>query len=151
MHATVDIRNNSVVIIGPPASGKTYLSKLLAKDNPGHELVHTDNYIRYGYEESLYQLLNHIKQTARPLIIEGILGYRLLRKGVELNCYYPEMVIELEISEALMLHTYRKERGASKNISAVRAMVKANATVLTKYKAMPNPSPPQWIKLKNQY
>lgn len=151
MHLHVDIGTKDVVIIGPPASGKTYLSELLAKDNPGHELIHTDDYIKYGYEEALYQLLNDIKQIDRPLIIEGILGYRLLRKGVQLDCFNPEMVIELEISEALMLQTYQRQRGADKDITAVKAMVKANETVLRNYKAIRNTRPPQWITIKNNY
>lgn len=150
MHVHVDIEKKNVLIIGWPAAGKTHLSKLLARDNPGHKVIHTDDYIKYGYKESLYRILMELSGIRKPTIIEGIQGYRLLRKGVELNCYYPDIVIELEISEALMYRTYKNER-ADKDASALKGFINTHKKILNDYKQMTNTKPPQWHKIKNNY
>lgn len=150
MHVHVDIGTKNVLIIGIPAAGKTYLSKLLAKDNPDHRLIHTDDYIKFGFKESLYKLLMDLGGINQPTIIEGMLGYRLLRKGLELDCYCPDMVIEVEISKALFHRTYECER-LGKDIGAVNAFIKAQQKILLEYQTTYNSKPPEWIKLKNNY
>jgi len=151
MHIHVDIESKNVLIIGCPASGKTYTSKLLAKDNPSHLVIHTDDYIKYGYKESLYKLILDMSLYVNaPTIIEGVLGYRLLRKGVELDCYYPDIVVELEISEALMYKTYSKER-QTKDVSYLKGFNASHQKILADYKQIINPKPPQWITIKNSY
>lgn len=150
MHITVDIEKKTCVIIGKPAAGKTYLSGLLHKDNPSHYLIHTDDYIKYGYKEALYKLLMDMGKIRQPMIIEGVLGYRLLRKGVELDCFYPDIVVELEISDALMYKTYSKERG-NKDQHYLDSFNKSHGKILADYKKMPNPYPPQWHRLFNSY
>ena len=150
MHAQVDIGNKNVLIIGKPASGKTFLAKQLAHDNPGHHLVHTDDYIKYGYKEALYKLLMDLGGINKPTIIEGVLGYRLLRKGVELNCYYPDIVIELEISDARMFQTYKEQR-QTKDESYLKGFNAAHQKILNDYKTMVNKHPPQWHRIQNNY
>lgn len=150
MHIHIDIGASNVLIIGKPAAGKTYLSKLLAIDNPGHKLIHTDDYIRYGYKESLYRLLMELGGTSKLTIIEGVLGYRLLRKGVELDCYYPDIVIEIDIPDNLMYSTYRKQR-PTKDESYLKGFNSSHSKILNDYKAMLNKKPPQWHKLNNYY
>ena len=150
MHPHIDIGNKSVLIIGWPASGKSYVATRLAKDNPNHKLIRTDDYIKYGFVQALYVLLADIQKCKHPTIVEGIQGARLLRKGVETNTYYPDIVIELEITPELMYATYAKER-IGKDTSTLRGFVNSYSTILAAYKAMPNKKPPQWIKLKNQY
>lgn len=150
MHAHIDIGAKNVLIIGQPASGKTYLSKQLAHDNPSHYLIHTDNYMKYGYKESLYRLLMELGGVSKPTIIEGVLGYRLLRKGVELDCYYPDIVVELEITDALMYKTYALER-KEKNMDYLAGFNNAHKKILNDYRGMVNPHPPEWHKIKNNY
>lgn len=153
MHQTVDIGNSTVVIIGPPASGKTYVANKLAHDNPSHKLIHTDDYIAFGFEPSLYYLLDYVVEAKKtqPLIIEGILGYRLLRKGVQQGNFFPDIVIELEITDEQLTRTYKKERGGTSKLDYIRAMMKSNATVLRSYQLLPNNHLPKFIKLKNSY
>lgn len=150
MHLHVDIENKSILIIGKPAAGKTYLSILLAKDNPGHKLIHTDDYIQHGYVESLYILLSDLGKIKSPTIIEGVLGYRLLRKGVQTGVYYPDMVIHVNVPDSLMMRTYAKER-PTKDTSALRGFIRSHTTILNEYFAIPNPHPPQWHEIKNNY
>lgn len=150
MHVTVDIANSNVLIIGKPAAGKTFLAKKLIHDNPKHLLIHTDDYIKYGYKESLYKLLMDMSRICKPTIIEGVLGYRLLRKGVELDCYYPDHVIEILIPDSLMYHTYAAER-PEKDISYLKGFNATHEKILNDYKAMVNKQPPKWHKLHNIY
>jgi hypothetical protein len=150
MHVTLDLGQSDVVIIGWPASGKSYLAKQLSRDNPQHTLIHTDSYSKYGYKEGLYKLMMDIGVTKRPVIIEGVLGYRLLRKGVELDCFYPQMVIELSITTTRMLKMYSSMR-QNKHFPSAYSFAKSLNTILEAYKAMPNSSPPQWHKIANSY
>jgi len=150
MHVQVDIENKNVLIIGMPASGKTFLSNLLKRDNPTHRLLHSDSYIKYGYKQALYKMLEDLGKITGPTIVEGVQGYRLLRKGVELDCYYPDIVIELEITEARMLKTYRNERNG-KDIRYLKGFNQMHEKILSDYFRMNSKKPPQWIKLKNNY
>lgn len=150
MHPLIDIGTKNVLIIGKPASGKTFLTKQLAHDNPGHHVLHTDDYISYGYKEALYAILLNLDSVHKPTIIEGVLGYRMLRKGVELDCYYPNIVIELDITDALMYQCYRRER-PKKDIAYLKGFNATHEKILRDYKAMENPHPPEWHKIQNSY
>lgn len=141
-------KNKDVVIIGWPTSGKTHLSNLL--DSSNHTVIHTDDYMKYGFQESLYQLINDIKNIDGKVIIEGMLGYRLLRKGVELACFFPDVVIELQISKEQLVKTYVAER-PDKEIVPVFSFIKSCETILRDYHAMTNPSKPEWHKIQNNY
>lgn len=143
-----DITGKNILIIGCPASGKTFFSKLLA--NEGHKVFHTDDYMRYGYKESLYAMMEDLAKHKGNTIVEGVQGYRLLRKGVEMNNYYPDIVIELEVPESRMLKTYREQR-PGKKIDSLIAFNKTHQTILNDYKSMPNSKKPLWIKLQNNY
>lgn len=154
MHAHIDITGKNVLIIGCPASGKTYVADALKRDNPKHKLFHTDAYKQYGYVEALYVLIDELKElgTKKNTIVEGVQGYRLLRKGVELNCYYPDIVVELKISDALMRRTYERERDPEK-IRYLKGFNASHQKILNDYKAMAIPAgkKPQWIELQNSY
>lgn len=150
MHLTVDIGKKNVLIIGDPATGKTHLANLLKKDNPGHKLIHTDDFIEHGYKQSLYVLLSFLTNITRPTIIEGILGYRLLRKGLERECYYPDIVIEVVTPEATRIREYKENR-PGKNWGYIKTFNAAHNTILADYKSKANPHPPEWHTIKNDY
>ncbi len=76
----LDITNKNVLIIGCPASGKTWLCKKIEK--PTHTIIHTDDYKSYGYAEGMYIVLDVVKLSEMPTIVEGIYGYRMLKKRV---------------------------------------------------------------------
>ncbi len=148
----IDITGKNVLIIGCPASGKSYLGMLLAGMNPGHDLIHTDDYMPLGYEPALYAILEHLqaRDGSKPTIIEGVQGYRLLRKGVQLDSYYPDIVIELSISEDLMHRTYIRERNEKKR-QYLKGFNGMHRKILNDYRALPNAKPPIWYEVKNHY
>ena len=86
----------NIVVIGYAASGKTHFTNQLAKDYPKAKIYHTDDYIKYGFEQALYVLMEDLKKDHSPFkIIEGILGYRLLRKGAQLGTFYADLIIQV--------------------------------------------------------
>lgn len=151
-----DFTGENVLIIGCPASGKSTIAQMIAERHSGHHLVHTDDYMQHGYEQSLYVLIDELKSGhlngMGDLLIEGILGYRLLRKGVEQDFYYPDVVIELLITDERMERTYNEERDHEK-LKGARSQTKACATILGKYKEMfiPDGQYPEWIQINNEY
>lgn len=148
-----DLKNLNVLIIGCPASGKTYLANKLKQQNVNtHKFFHTDDYMHYGYKDSLYVLLDDMRRVSSNTntIIEGVQGYRLLRKGVELKCYFPDIVIELKISEERLMKTYMTER-IGKKFESVNSFNKMHDKILSEYLSMPNNRKPKWIKIENEY
>lgn len=152
----LDFSGQNVVIIGGPASGKSYLCELLALRHPDHQVIHTDDYMEHGFEQSLYVLIEDLKKNISnedvPFIIEGILGYRLLRKGVELDWFFPDVVIELEITDERLDQTYNELRDPAK-LKGARSQAKACQTILQKYRDMPieEAMKPEWISIFNNY
>lgn len=146
------IQGKNVVILGGPASGKSFLAwQLMGSES--HEHVSTDYYMTHGFEQSLYMLLDDIKYEAIPTphIIEGVIGARLIRKGAEWGTYYPDVIIELRVSDDRLEREYVK-RGEDK-LKGARAMTKSIDTILNAYRSMPVPSDkkPIWITINNEY
>ena len=106
-----NFEKKNVCIIGHPASGKTHLSNLIC---PNHHKIHTDSYIGEGYLAALHSTLHEIHNTDKHTLVEGVICYRLLRKGVELASYYPDIIIRIEISPSKQKEIYEKERDAKK-------------------------------------
>jgi len=142
------IRGKNILIIGNPASGKTYVSGLFPATH--HTIIHTDDYIQHGHVESLYKLLDDMEQIEGNTIIEGVLGYRLLRKGVELGVYFPDIVIELHTSPECVERTYTQQRQPEK-LKNLKGFTAGLGSVLSGYREMFNPFPPIWIQVKNEY
>lgn len=145
----LDIANKNVLIIGCPASGKTWLSKKMAK--PTHTVIHTDDYLYYGYQAGMYCALDAANMSDKPTLVEGIQGYRMLRKGCEYGSYYPDIVIELEISNSRMMQTYMRERDAKK-LKYLKQFNETHAKILNDYRGMcPKHKTPEWISFFNKY
>lgn len=146
----MNIKNKNVLIIGPPASGKTTLASKLHEQNPLHQLIHSDDYMVHGYKEALYVMMADIRKgyfpQAKASIIEGVQGYRLLRKGVELETYYPDLVIELQVSRERQAQIYADERDASK-LKYLQGFDKMHQKILNDYFELVGESKPEWIKM----
>lgn len=77
----MNIDSKHVLILGAPKSGKTTFSKKIKTKY--HYIIHTDDFgEEYGYEQGLYKLIDFIKAKQKNyyVLVEGTLGYRLLRK-----------------------------------------------------------------------
>lgn len=145
----MDFTGKSVLIIGCPASGKTWLCNQLVK--PTHKIIHTDSYKSEGYQMGMYAALNAVTCSDKPTIVEGVHGYRMLRKGAEYGNYYPDIVIEMKVSKQRMMQTYIQERDRNK-IQYLQQFNQTHEKILNDYKDICPPHlKPQWITLENNY
>ena len=147
---TTDLHGKTVVIIGHPATGKTWLGKALAAIT-GRQVIHTDDYIQYGHVEGLYVLLDELQAMEGPHLVEGVMGYRLLRKGAQTGLYYPDVVIHLTVPAECVERTYRQVRKEPEKLPGVKRLGMACDTVLRDYLEMNNPHPPVWWDVQNEY
>ena len=67
-----------------------------------------------------------------------------------MDCYYPDVVIELIVTDEQIERTYQQERD-EKKLKFLKAFEKTNAKILADYKALPNEKPPVWITVLNTY
>lgn len=146
------------VIIGRPGSGKTTVGLLIAEQKQECRLWHTDDYIPYGGVDGLYQMMAEMEEDGyqSPAIIEGVGAYRLLRKGAELDVFYPDVVIELIVTDEQVERVYTKERDASK-LKKMPGFVKGLETVLAGYRQimsvreLEGRTPPVWMRVQNDF
>ena len=118
-----------VVIIGLPAAGKSTVADQVAGILPGHDLYRTDDYIDFGYEQSLYALMKDMAYNTNPRkIIEGVQGYRFLRKTLERDIVV-DCIVEVQTSPQVRAQRYLAR--TQKQLSS--AFEKNLATVLKDY------------------
>lgn len=102
--------SNVVFIYGKSATGKTYLAEKLKAIYRGHLFFHTDDYMSYGFEQSLYALIADIKEIdPARYVVEGVQVPRLIRKG-----FKPSLLIETYCSDSVRVARYRARGEASK-------------------------------------
>lgn len=86
-------RARFVVIIGGPATGKSTLVSVAV--GPAFTLFKSDDYMVHGFESALYVMMKDIARVKKGnVVVEGIQGYRLLRKLAELKKPGPDLIIE---------------------------------------------------------
>lgn len=117
-----------IVVIGLPATGKTYLAERLAKLLPEHRIYHTDDYAEQGYKESLYSLINDVYAGPGKYIVEGVQGYRFLRKNQENSFHNIDLIIEV-VADSLT----RVDRYIDRGKEMTPAFDKNLQTVMAKY------------------
>jgi adenylate kinase family enzyme len=92
----------TIVILGYTKTGKVTIAKKLAQEL-NYPLFESDHYINIkDREQSLYNLIDHVLpyyQSNQPIIIEGILCFRLLRKGLQLNNFSPDLIIKTKCND----------------------------------------------------
>jgi len=144
----MNIKNKNVLIIGPPASGKTTLANELQKQNRTHVVFHSDDYMQFGFEQALYALMDDVELINPPFktIVEGVQGYRMLRKGVQTGRYFPDLVIEMEITREQQLRIYENERDPAK-LKYLKGFAATHNKILNDYFELIGARKPEWIKI----
>ncbi len=111
-----------IFVIGATKTGKVTIAKELSKQLDDRTLFISDDYIRmYGQDGALNMLeqdMNEYYYSGYHIIIEGILGFRLLRKMAKEGCYLPDMVIKTECNKETISYFYEKEE-PGKNLNSV--------------------------------
>lgn len=128
-------KQGTVVIIGYAATGKTFLTTQLEKSLPKAAFWHTDDLInQYDFEEALYVLMPKVTANKNALkIVEGIQGYRLLRKGLQLKTFYADVVIVCQASKETRA---KRIENRGKNINATFKQDKGLDKVWNDYLAL---------------
>ncbi len=112
---------NLILIIGAVKSGKVTIARKLASELDRILLISDDYIERYGQHDALNYLeqeMNDYYYSATPIIVEGILGFRLLRRMIKNGYHLPDMVIKTECSEETIRYFYSKE-DPNKNMNSV--------------------------------
>jgi GTPase SAR1 family protein len=142
----IEPNENLVVIVGPPAAGKTSVAEALAEKFPDYKVYHSDDYMIHGFTDSMYKLMEDIQADPNPkIIVEGIQAARLLRKGVQLGTLFADLVIEVDSPQKEIRYVGRSVPGTPDKPYPYGTM-KSVETVLNEYKAM-NKREPRIIKL----
>jgi len=146
----LDFNEKNICIIGPPASGKTFLSNKIC--NKTHHKIHTDEFLKEGYFMGLHGVMNQLSfLDGKPTLVEGVIGYRLLRKGIELASYYADIVINCIISENKQRYVYLKERNPEK-IKYLQTFNSVHQKIFEQYKNdCPIKKTPIFIDFINEY
>jgi hypothetical protein len=130
-----------VVIIGPPGSGKSHVATVLGESSE-LPIYRTDKFLSDGHVQALYSVIDAAGDEG--YIIEGMVGYRLLRKLKQLKLPPPDIVIQLEADDFMIEESYAK-RNKVCNIKRLRAFCKAHDTVLEDYYQLDGEEPKIWI------
>jgi hypothetical protein len=106
----------SIVVIGFTKTGKITIAKKLSEylDIP---ILISDYYYELSKDKALEYMMYDIKnlETSNiPYIVEGVLCFRLLRKGIQLNNFYPDLIIKTECNDKTIQHFYHKDNESSK-------------------------------------
>lgn len=136
----------TVVVIGPPGSGKTTVGQLLAEQS-GLPLYSTDRYLGYGHLQALYYIMREIGDAG--WIVEGMIGYRLLRKRKQMGMPAPDIVIQLDATDDAIREAY-KSRKRHYNPAHIRNFCKAHETVLSDYLLLDGDMPKVWVHSQSQ-
>jgi deoxyadenosine/deoxycytidine kinase len=132
---------STVVVIGPPGSGKSYVAHLLA-ENSGLPVYCTDKFLGDGHVAALYGLMQAVGDDG--WIVEGMIGYRFLRKRKQLKLPAPDIVIQLDASDEQIARAYAA-RGKPCNIKVLRNFCAAHEKVMSDYLLLDGEAPKIWV------
>lgn len=133
--------SSTVIVIGPPGSGKSYVGELLAEQS-GLPLYSTDEFLGTGHVEALYAVIKAVGDDG--FIMEGMLGYRWLRKQKQLKMAPPDFVIELEATDDEIEEAYRKRQKPC-NMRRIKAFCAAHEKILDDYMLLDGDLPRVWV------
>jgi len=103
---------NTIVILGYTKTGKHTIAKKLAEELNCNLYVSDDYLDRQNPTESLYTLIEAFAddyRAGRQFVVEGVLCFRLLRKGLELGNFFPDVLIKTNCNIETISHFYVKD------------------------------------------
>ena len=144
----------TVVILGYTKTGKYPIAKKLAEELNRPLFVSDD----YGYQDStdkgLYRFMDAIMplyNEETPMIIEGVLCFRLLRKGLQLQNFFADLIIKTKCSDDTISYFYKKD-GEENKIDRAISFNKGLNTIWEEYLTMMYNNPkfkrPNYIELE---
>lgn len=103
----------TIVVAGFTKTGKITISNKLSEEL-GYPIIKSDDFKveQFGTTKALFAFMGECLSyynTRQPVIIEGVKAFRLLRKGLQLRSFYPDVIIKTECNEATIRHFYKKD------------------------------------------
>jgi len=143
---------NTIVVCGFTKTGKIAIAEKLSKEL-NRKLFISDDFQYVKPEESLYEFIKNISpyhQQRVPIIVEGILCFRLLRKGIQEGIFFPDLIIKTKCDEKTIRYFYDKDGEGHKANRAI-SFNKGLDTIWNEYLNLLNKNPwfkkPQFIEL----
>jgi hypothetical protein len=104
---------STIVVAGFTKTGKITISNKLSEEL-GYPIIKSDDFKveQFGTTKALFAFMGECLSyynTRKPVIIEGVKAFRLLRKGLQLRSFYPDVIIRTECNEATIRHFYKKD------------------------------------------
>jgi hypothetical protein len=114
---------STIVVAGFTKTGKITISNKLSEEL-GYPIIKSDDFKveQFGTTKALFAFMGECLSyynTRKPVIIEGVKAFRLLRKGLQLRSFYPDVIIRTECNEATIRHFYKKDGEEEKADRAV--------------------------------
>jgi len=96
-----------IIIYGHSKSGKVCLAKIIS-EKLKCKLIISDDYMHLGWDDNMYHIRDLLKNefAETQTIFEGVQTCRLLRKGVQLDDYYPDLVIHITCNYESIVQSY---------------------------------------------
>ena len=106
-----------IVICGYTKTGKVTIAKKLS-EQLNRPLLKSDDYIDYqNRENSLYLFMDAVipyVNNNMSVIVEGISCFRLLRKGIQLGNFSPDLIIKTKCNNYTISYFYEKDGESNK-------------------------------------
>jgi hypothetical protein len=143
-----------IVVCGYTKTGKVTIARKLSQ-SLNRPLLESDNYIDYhDRSNSLYLFMDAILpyvKTHTPVIVEGISCFRLLRKGLQLGNFHPDLIIKTKCNEYTIRYFYEKD-GESHKIEKAISFNNGLNKIWDEYRKMlldnPHLKRPQYLELE---
>jgi len=110
-----------IFVTGATKTGKVAIARKLASELDRQLLISDDYIEKYGQKDALDMLerdVNDCYYAVLPIIVEGILTYRLLRRMATKGHYLPDVLIKTECNEQTIQYFYQREE-PNKNLNSV--------------------------------
>jgi len=142
-----------IAICGFTKTGKITIARKLAQELQ-RDLIISDNYSLEVYgDQTLEAFMGAIEKKLAantPVIAEGILCFRMLRKGIQLRTLFPDLVIKTECDEPTIRHFYKKD-GEVHKVDKALAFNKGLTKIWNDYQqlltATPGIKKPEYLEL----